>query len=263
MADLLQFNSQLWKLRCSESLKLFLPRSTKPDRVYFDAEWTFVHPDVSDEDFSLNHPMLHMNVMACVPGLRDWRDLAGQKLGDEDLDEEDDMFFHGPDLFVYPPKPDPKSRPDAWDTQFTFGARDEYEFEFEMSAFRPSDRAREANREYQVKQLMGGEMPPDWEKWDWLEEGDTLFFDGRIRLEEILCHVPINTAGPIEWARQLARKELKLDESGFCRVNGGDFFNGRFKPGDGIGDEGRLVVLSTATEYYYEWLAQQKKRQGK
>jgi hypothetical protein len=255
MADLLQFNAQSWKLRQSEGLTFILPRSRDPDRVYFNAEWLFVHPDAKDEDALRGQPLFQMNLIAAVPDLHDWRDLAGRTLADGDGDPNDedyDFFCGGPDLFAYPPGADPKQRPDGWDTQMIFGGHDDYEFEFELRAFRPSERAHAANRELQVKQVLGEKLPPDWEGRDWLNEGDSLSFGGRIRLEEFLCNVPVNTAQPIEWAKQLTRRELKFHEFGFCRVNGGDFFNGSFKPADGIGEEGRLVVLEVASDYFYE-----------
>lgn len=259
MSSVLQFNSQAWKLWRSEGLNLFLPRSTGPDRVYFCAEWTFVRPEVTDETFTLKQPQFHLSVMGCVPDLHDWRDLAGRNLADNDDSEDDlNLFCGGPDLFAYPPDADPKSRPDGWDTQLFFGERQGHEFEFEMAAFRSSERARKANRELQVKQILGEKLPPDWEGRDWLDEGDRLSFSGRIRLEEILCQVPINTGQPIEWARQLTRKEVKFDEFGFCHVNGGDHFNGTFKPADGISEQGRLVVLNRADDYFYEWQRRQK-----
>jgi hypothetical protein len=263
MNDVLQFNSQQWKLWRSEGLNLFLPRSTEFDRVYFDAEWTFVRPEVTHETFTFKQPQFHLSVIGCVPDFHDWRDLANRTLADngdsdDDSDDELNLLCGGPDLFAYPPDADPKTRPDGWGTQLSFGGRDEYEFEFEMEASRLSDRAHEANRTLQVKQLLGEKLPPDWEGRDWLDEGDRLTFSGRIRLEEILCNVPINTGQPIEWAKQLTRKELKFEEFGFCNVNGGDHFSGKFKPDDGIGEEGRLVVLNVADDYFYEWQRRQK-----
>jgi hypothetical protein len=259
MSDMLQFNSQSWKLWRSEGLVLILPRSTGPDRVYFNAEWVLVRAEVKDETFSLEQPQFHLSVMGAVPGLHDWRDLARRTLADsDDVDEDMLLFCGGPDLFAYPPDADPKSRPDGWDTQLIFGEREDYEFEFELDAFRPSARASEANHELQAKRILGEKLPPDWEGRDWLDEGDRLTFSGRIRLEEILCHAPINTRQPIEWARQLTRRELKFDEFGFCHVNGGDLFNGTFKPADGIGAEGRLVVLERASDSFYEWQRQQR-----
>ena len=101
------------------------------------------------------------------------------------------------------------------------------------------------NREHQLKLLKGEEIPWDWEKLSWLEEGDSLEFSGRVRFEEVSCNAPINCAQPVEWAQRLARRDLKLDGFGTCRVNGSDFCTGKFQPGDGIGAEGRLVILST------------------
>lgn len=254
MSELFRFNSQSWRLWSSEGLNLFLPRNANPDRVYFHCEWTFVPPDVKDDDLSDTDPRFYLMIMGCVPDLHDWRDLAGRTLGGaDDGDENLDSYDGGPDLSAYPPGADPKARADGWDTRFTFGTRDDYEFEFELEAFRPSERAYAAQRELAVKRIMGEKLPPDWEGRDWLNEGDTLSFSGRIRFSEILCQVPINSRQPINWAKDLARDELLLHEFGFCRVNGGDWFNGKFKPADGIGNEGRLVILNTVTDFFHEW----------
>lgn len=253
MTELLQYNGQSWKLWSSEGLVFHLPRSRQPDRIYFSAEWSFVAPEVTDETFSRTQPRFYLEIMASVRDLHDWRDLAGRTLedGDENLSDG------GPDLYAYPPGRDTKSRADGWGTQLVFGARNNHEFEFELRAFRPSERARTANRELLGKQIMGEKLPPDWEGRDWLNEGDNLSFSGRIELAEFLCNVPVNTAQPIEWAKQLTRRELDFHEFGFCRVNGGDHFNGTFKPADGVGKEGRLVVLCVANDYFYKWQSQQ------
>jgi hypothetical protein len=259
MADLLQYNGQSWKLRSSEGLTFILPRDRKRDRVYFNAEWSFVHPEVTDENFSRAHPRFYLNVIASVPGLHDWRALAGRTLGGDD-DEDEDFFCSGPDLYAYPPDKDPKQRADCWDTQLIFGERNDYEFEFEMRAYRPSERARAANRELQLKRIKGEILPPDWEGRDWLNEGDSLSFSGRIELAEFLCSVPVNTAQPIEWAKQLTRRELDFHEFGFCRVNGGDMFSGAYKPTDGVGKEGRLVVVRVADDFFYRWQREHQNR---
>lgn len=261
MDELLQLNSQNWKLWSSDGLKLFLPRSKNGGRIYFTADWRFVHPDITDDNFSFNTAKLATQVTCSVPDLRDWHDLAGCVLGGNDANEDDDNFCcHGPDLFVYQPKQDEEKRPDCWDTKFTFGARNDYEFEFEMTAFRPSDRASEFRRDYQVNQLLGKPVPPEWELPDWLDEGDTLSFNGKICLQKIFCTVPINCSRPIEWAKQMARKELNMHEFGFCHVNGGDYCNGQFKPHDGVGGEGRLVLLEPPSDYFYKWQEQQQQR---
>jgi hypothetical protein len=57
-----------------------------------------------------------MNLIAAVPDLHDWRDLAGRTLADGDGDPNDedyDLFCGGPDLFAYPPGADPKQRADG------------------------------------------------------------------------------------------------------------------------------------------------------
>ena len=262
MADLLQFNDQPWKLWSSDGLSFVLPRSREPDRIYLNADWLFVHPDLDPKKFSRETPVFQLSVIVPVPDLHDWRDLANRTLGGDDDDDpdDDDALFFGPDLFAHPPKLDPNQRPDGWGTQMIFGDRDDYEFEFEMTAWRPTDRARAANNEFRMKQITREKLPPDWEGRDWLEETHTLSFSGRIELNEFLCNVPVNTAQPVEWAKQLARRELQFHEFGFCHVNGGDWIKGTFQPSDGIGQEGRLVVLTVANAYFYDW---QKKNQPK
>ena len=249
MNGLLQFNSQEWKLWSPEGLTLFLPRRRDKTCIYYSAQWLFIPPGVEDEDVSPNHPKFHLNVIGPAWGLDDWRNLAGKDVsGNEPIFDNGELvesYATGPDLFVHPPGQNQSERPDGWDTQLTFGDRDGYEFEFEMKAWRPTPRASEASREHQLKLLKGEEIPWDWEKFKWLEEGDSLDFSGRVRFEEICCNVPINSPQPVEWARQLARRELKLDTFGSCRVNGADWCTGKYQPADGIGAEGRLVVLNT------------------
>ncbi len=70
-----------------------------------------------------------------------------------------------------------------------------------------------------------------------------LFFEGRIEFREIICSVPINSAQPLEWARQLARRELALEQFGQCTLIDADHTAGKYKTTDGISETGRLVVL--------------------
>lgn len=242
---------------------MFLPRARHGgDRVYFTAEWSFVAPGVKEDEPFVVPPTLYLNLIASVPGLHDWRDLAGpasaESLAVGPDEEPGSASAYGPDLFIHPPGAAAQQAPDGWDTQFHLGARNGYEFDFEMKATRPSARAREAQREHELKLIHGEEIPWDWEKWTWLEEGDSLAFSGRVQLAEISCTVPINAPRPIEWAKQMARRELRLDETGFCHVNGGNLITGEFKPADGIHDEGRLVILTTVNDYYRRWQAKQK-----
>jgi hypothetical protein len=211
---------------------------------------------VSDETPLAEMRRFYVNLLVPVFNLHDWRDLAGRTLKDSD---DEKLVCGGPDLYAHPPGQDPKVRADGWATELVFGERDEHEFEFELRAYRPSERSRAANRELHLKQIMGEQLPPDWEGRDWLNEGDSLSFSGRVRLAEFLCLVPINTAQPIECAKQMTRRELDFHEFGFCRVNGGDHFNGAFKPDDGVHNEGRLVVLNVATDFFYQWQRRHQK----
>ncbi len=57
------------------------------------------------------------------------------------------------------------------------------------------------------------------------------------------CGVPINSAQPLEWARQLARRELAVEQFGPCTPTDADHLAGKYNPKDGISETGRLVVL--------------------
>jgi hypothetical protein len=94
-----------------------------------------------------------------------------------------------------------------------------------------------------MKQFFQQPMTPDWELPEWINEGDQLNFEGRFQLTETVCSTPINSAQPVEWAVQLARRELALEQFGKCRVSGGDHSTVPYKPGEGITETGRVVVL--------------------
>ena len=68
-------------------------------------------------------------------------------------------------------------------------------------------------------------------------------FEGRVELREIFSNVPINSAQPLEWARQLARRELAVEQFGSCTLHDADHAAGKYKPKDGISETGRLVAL--------------------
>ena len=78
---------------------------------------------------------------------------------------------------------------------------------------------------------------------EWINEGDQLSFEGRVEFREIFCSVPINSAQPVGWARQLARRELAVEQFGPCTLHDADHSTGKYKPKDGISETGRLVVL--------------------
>ena len=54
---------------------------------------------------------------------------------------------------------------------------------------------------------------------------------------------PSTARNPLEWARQLARRELAVEQFGPCTLTDADHPAGKYKPKDGISETGRLVVL--------------------
>jgi hypothetical protein len=79
---------------------------------------------------------------------------------------------------------------------------------------------------------------------EWINEvDDELSFEGRVEFREIFCSVPINSAQPLEWAGQLARRELAVEQFGPCTLTDAGHPAGKYKPNDGISETGRLVVL--------------------
>jgi hypothetical protein len=70
-----------------------------------------------------------------------------------------------------------------------------------------------------VKEFFKQPVPPDWELPEWIDEvDDELSFEGRVEFREIFCSAPINSAQPLEWARQLARRELAVEQFGPCTL---------------------------------------------
>ncbi len=130
-----------------------------------------------------------------------------------------------------------------WETDLKFGERHGHEFEFSLEAIKPSERASKFKVDLHVKEFFGQPLPPDWELPEWINEGDRLSFEGRVEFREIFCSAPINGAQPLEWAKQLARRELAVEQFGLCTLTDADHPAGKYKPKDGISETGRLVVL--------------------
>ena len=241
MSGCLQINSQKWNLRGSDGLKLFLPRERRDNSIYFQADWSFVPPEVEPATVPAAAPALRLRLIGHVPGLRDWRDLENLFLGyHEPMDGQELPDTRGPDLWIFPPGADSDPEYSKWETDLKFGVRHGREFEFSLAALKPSERAAKFKVDLQVKEFFGQPLPPDWELPEWLNEGDQLSFAGRVELREILCSVPINCAQPLDWARQLARRELAVEPFGQCNVH--DAGNSKTKAG--LYDTGRLVGLS-------------------
>lgn len=244
MSGCLQINSQKWKLRDSGGLRLFLPRVKLDNAIYFQADWSFVPPEVDIETMPADAPKLRLRLIGFVPGLRDWRDLENLYLGYHDRIDGDELSeTRGPDMWLFQPGATSDPEYGRWETDLKFGERHGHEFDFSLEALKPSERASKFKVDSATKQFFQQPATPDWELPEWINEGDQLSFEGRVKFEKILCSVPINSAQPVEWATQLARRELALEQFGPCHVSGGDYSTGDYKPGEGISETGRLVVL--------------------
>lgn len=244
MSGCLQLNSQKWNLCGSDGLKLFLPRASLHSSIYFQTDWSFVSPEVEAATVPANATKLRLRLIGHVPGLRDWRDLENLFLGYHDrIDGNEPSETRGPDMWIWQPGETKPLRYGHWETDLKFGERHGYEFEFSLEAFCPSERASQFKTDCHLKEFFQQPVPPDWELPEWINEvDDELSFEGRVELGEIYCSVPINSAQPLEWARQLARRELAIEQFGPCTLN--DINSpGKYNPRDGISETGRLVVL--------------------
>jgi hypothetical protein len=176
--------------------------------------------------------------------LRDWRDLENLFLGYHDrIDSDEPPETRGPDMWIFQPGETTDPRYASWETDLKFGERHGREFDFSLEALRRSERASKYIVDHHVKEFFKQPLPPDWEMPEWINEGDQLSFEGRVEFREIFCSVPINSAQPIEWARQLARRELAVEQFGPCTLHDAEHSAGKYKPKDGISETGRLVAL--------------------
>ena len=110
MNGCLQLNSQPWKLQGSNGLKLLPPRQDRDDSIYFEANWSFIPPDVEVVPLPPVAPQLRLRLNGCVPGLRDWRDLENLFLGyHEPIDGKEPAASdkspdtRGPDMWLWLP----------------------------------------------------------------------------------------------------------------------------------------------------------------
>ena len=250
MSGCLQLNSQEWKLCASDGLKLFLPRQRLESSIYYQTDWSFVAPEVDAETAPAGAPRLRLRLIGFVPKLRDWRDLENLFLGyhdriEENRDEDEESSIpRGPDIWIWPPGQTKPLRFGHWETDLKFGERHGDEFEFSLEARCRSERASKFMVDYSVKEFFKQPVPPDWELPEWVNEvDDELSFEGRVEFREIFCSAPINGAQPVEWARQLARRELAVEQFGICTLHDADHVAGNYQPKDGICETGRLVVL--------------------
>jgi hypothetical protein len=242
MSGQLQINSQKWNLCGSDGLKLFLPRHSSDSSIYFQTDWSFVPSEV--DTATADAPKLRLRLIGFVPGLRDWRDLENLFLGyGEPIDGKELPDTRGPDMWVWLPGEAEPLRFGHWETDLKFGERHGDEFDFSLEALARSERAAKYRRENAMKEFFGKPLPPDWEVPDWVNEGDTLSFEGRVKFTEIFCSVPINSAQPLEWASQMVRRELAVEQFGPRTISDAEHPAGKYKPNDGISETGRLVVL--------------------
>ena len=243
MNGCLQINSQSWNLWGIDGLKIFLPSQHRDRSIYFQADWSFVPPEVEPATVPAATPKLRLRLIGWVPGLRDWRDLEKLFLGyHEPIDGGEPSDTRGPDMWIFQPGTTSDPECSKWETDLKFGERHGREFEFSLTALKRSERASKFRMDLHIKQFFGQPVPPDWELPEWINEGDQLSFAGRIELQEIVCSVPINCAQSLDWAKQLARRELAMEPCGPCLIKDGSNYN----PKDGICDTGRLVVLPVA-----------------
>jgi hypothetical protein len=244
MSGCLQINSQKWNLCGSDGLKLFLPRERRDGSIYFQTDWSFVPHEMDAATAPPDAPKLRLRLIGFVPGLRDWRDLENLFLGySEPIDGKELPDTRGPDIWIWPPGETTPLRFGDWETDLKFGERHGHEFDFTLEGLARSERAAKFKIDNAMKEFFQQPLPPDWEQPEWINEGDQLSFEGRVEFREIFCSAPINSAQPLEWARQLARRELAVEQFGTCTCSDADLSSGNYKPQDGISETGRLVVL--------------------
>jgi len=245
MSGCLQINSQKWNLCGSDGLKLFLPRQHRDSCIYFQTDWSFVPPEVEAATVLADAPKMRLRLIGWVPGLRDWRDLENLFLGyHEPVDGKELPETRGPDIWIWPPGETKPLRFGSWETDLKFGERHGREFDFSLEALILSERASKFRMDCHLKEFFQQPVPPDWELPEWINEvDDELSFAGRVEFREIFCSVPINSAQPVEWASQLARRELGVEQFGPCTLTDAAHPAGKYKPNDGISETGRLVVL--------------------
>ncbi len=189
-------------------------------------------------------PKLRLRLIGFVPGRRDWRDLENLFLGyHEPIDGKELPDTRGPDMWIFQPGATSDPEYCKWETNLQLGERRGREFEFFLEALKRSERASKYRVENAAKEFFQQPLPPDWEQPEWINEGDELSFAGRVEFKEIFCSVPINSAQPIEWAKQLAQRELAVEQFGACTLADPDHSASNYKPTDGISETGRLVVL--------------------
>ena len=247
MDGCLQINSQQWTLAGSDGLKLFLPREHRDRCIYFQTDWSFLPFDADAATAPADAPRLRLRLIGWVPGLSDWRDLENLFLGyHEPVDGKELEDTRGPDMWIWPPGETEPLRYGHWETDLKFGERRGHEFEFSLTASVSSQRASKLKMDLSLKEFFKQPVPPDWELPAWINEvEEEMSFAGRVEFRDILCSAPINSAQPLAWARQMAHRELAVEEFGPGSVHHEDC-PGKFKLSD-VGHSGRVVLLQMPT----------------
>ena len=276
MRGVLECSGQKWVQRREKNLSFHLyhhPR--RPNKLGLLLEFTFVPstvPEDAEEGQFTN--VLYLDVYGDMPRTGNWRDLIGRRLAHQKqlFSEEGGLVREGeegPTIELWslgPGKGESHDHgKDFWSVSAEFGQplnADGFELPVSVEAFLPSDDAREARVEKMhadVAAFLGGPEQFDAEREERLKDGWWLRYEGTVEFNKIFCHVPVNAADPVSWAKGLAKRELNLTEFGCCRVNGSRTMDEKFKPEDGVMETGRLVILNPLSDYWKDWLAQQKK----
>ncbi|MBI3880158.1 MAG: hypothetical protein HY301_08850 [Verrucomicrobia bacterium] len=269
MPDTLDYFGQQWAAAQPGELTLFLNHSELlPEQIHLSIEMGFVPAwklarDEDGDQAPGECRTLQLSVSASMSRTGDWRALRGLHV--EQRDEvaargeiiSPEVFAPEIDVYSFGHGPIHTHLQHLWETSLTFGqqeTRDPYLLPFQIAAFCPSDRARAASAklgENEIKSWFGEPVPEDFESMELAKEGRWFRFAGHCRFDRVFCNVPVNSAEPIAYAQAMVRRTLKLEEWGFCYVNGGDCYLGTWEPKDGLaGNGGRLVLVNTITGFY-------------
>ncbi len=226
---------------------------------------------------------LHIDVSFDAPATGDWRSLAGLRIGgagDEEEQEEEPIESW---KFADARTPEEilkvasaNQRPTrlhlevtAWtaegekptdclddnnfrDRLLTFGqwdSRDSFEIPLALEGLIISPFTEEVRYALLCEKIRGfvGLPTPRLEELKRLSKIGTAFrYSDVTRLDDIYCHVPVNTPDPIAYARHMAKEHLNLTDFYSCRINQ-RLPDGRPDPKH-ISEQGVLVILVTPQE---------------
>jgi hypothetical protein len=286
MQTLLDFRGEKWRRdNRVAGLTLFVQHSPHPfcgDRLtHAHMELAFLPAWLTWEDMEkgAKHRFLHIDISFYFPRTGDWRTLAGQRLGGEEPEEDDEPIeswklagAESPDellkiieankgISIPCPEIEVWSSGDGGiqnhlneeslrDRVLTFGRwseTDPYELPFTIEGLAITKAAAEARYALmcaRIREMFGLKHPQMEEIERRSKEGQPFRYSSVIRLDRIFCHVPLNTIEPINHAKQMVRRELKLDEFYRVRVNGAKE-DGKFDPKHAVSQQGLLVAMST------------------